>query len=61
VFQNAVKNGRAARHPEKVRGTEWEMWRIFYHVWIDEARPWSGIQWFMRGTDITEQMKDYTP
>ncbi|OIJ68462.1 polymorphic toxin-type HINT domain-containing protein [Streptomyces mangrovisoli] len=61
VFQNAVSKGRAVNHPEKTRGTEWEMWRIFYHVFIGESRPWSGIRWFMRGEDVTEQMKEYTP
>ncbi|MEU1192964.1 hypothetical protein [Streptomyces sp. NPDC005859] len=56
-----MADGRAAEGPEKVRGTEWEMWRVFYHVIINEARPWSGITWYMRGKDITSQMKDYAP
>ncbi|MEV1069464.1 polymorphic toxin-type HINT domain-containing protein [Streptomyces sp. NPDC050263] len=61
VFEAAVANGRAAKGPEDVRGTEWEMWRVFYHVIINESRPWSGITWYMRGTDVTEEMKDYAP
>ncbi|WSX17942.1 polymorphic toxin-type HINT domain-containing protein [Streptomyces sp. NBC_00988] len=61
VFHNAATKGRAAKKVEDVRGTEWEMGRIQYHVFVNESRPWSGIQWFRNGVDITEQMQDYTP
>ncbi|MFD9002113.1 ricin-type beta-trefoil lectin domain protein [Streptomyces sp. NPDC059582] len=62
VFRNAVAKGRAAKGDVKsVRGTEWEMWRIHYYVFLDESRSWSGIRWFRNGTDITEEMKDYRP
>jgi hypothetical protein len=57
----SLLNSLAANHPEKVRGTMWEMWRICYHVFIDEARPWSGIDWYIRGKSVNSQMKDYTP
>lgn len=62
VFRDAMAKGRAAKgNVKSVRGTEWEMWRIHYHVFVDEARSWSGIQWFRNGIDITDEMKDYRP
>ncbi|WP_406483301.1 polymorphic toxin-type HINT domain-containing protein [Streptomyces sp. NBC_01615] len=62
VFRSAAANGRAAQGDvESVRGTEWEMSRIHYYVFIDEARSWSSIRWFRNGNEVTEDMAGYTP
>ncbi|MER7753210.1 LamG-like jellyroll fold domain-containing protein [Kitasatospora sp. NPDC097643] len=60
IFDLAAKNGRQNGW-ENGRGTEWEMWRVYYHVFIDEGRPWTSIQWYLNGADVTAQMHAHNP